>query len=226
MSLQQGSFSLTRYRVVGRQKSLSLAELNQSFHGYQAAPISLTKSTFELRCGWTLPKNPEIEDSKAEQNYWDISDCLFEEGILLRFRIERKTVPTQLLQALVQQRWESLEQEHHDDNPARVQKKQIHEEVREELLQMALPSISYVDAYWKDQEDTILLFSLSKMSRECFEELFRKSFCQAHNLSIFRILPPLMGLESETWNQPGKEDELLHKLTMTLPGKNPSLSIS
>ncbi len=222
MSLQQGSFSLTRYRVIGRQENLSVANLNRDFHGYQAAPLSLSRSSYELRCGWELPLNPELEESPQSRGQsWDISDCLYEEGILLRFRIERKTVPSQLLTALVQQRWlqEDRDRSEARDEPARVQKKQLHDEMRDELLQMALPSISYVDAYWKDQDDVVYLFSQSKMARECFEELFRNSFGLAHNLNLFRIMPPLLGLPAEAWARPERDTQTYERLVMTLPNR-------
>ncbi len=226
MSLHQGGFSLTRYRVLGRQKNLSVAELNRDFFGFQAAPISLNRSAYELRCGWELPLNPELEDSLPQREKWDISDCLFEDGILLRFRIERKTVPAQLLQAIVRQRWQDKEKPEEDEQPARALKKQVHDEVREELLQLALPSISFVDAYWKDQDDLVYLFSQSKMARDCFEELFRKSFGQAHDLSLFRVLPPLLGIAKEQLHQVPQQSESFERLVMTTPHRHGSQSIS
>jgi hypothetical protein len=227
MSLQQGSFSLLRYRVLGRRKNLTVAELNQDFFGFQAAPLNLTKSAYELRCGWELPLNPELEDSPNQRREaWDISDCLFEEGILLRMRIERKTIPSQFLQGIVLQRWRNRDPAQADEDNTRTLKKQIHDEVREELLQQALPSVSYVDAYWKDQDDIVYLFSQSKMAQNCFEELFRKSFGDTHNLSLFRILPPLLGLPSSEWNNPERDSPHWERLTMTLPARPGNLSLS
>lgn len=228
MSLQQGSFSITRYRVVGRKQRLSLAELNQNFHGFQAPPITLQKAARELSYGWVLPDNPELEDAGVRAGSWDLSDCLFEDGILLRFRLDKKSVSAQLQQALVKQRWQQVQAEkaEGDPEPSRVQRKQVLDEVKEELLQLSLPSISFVEAYWKDQEDLVYLFSQSKMARECFEELFRKSFGEALNLSLFRVLPPMMGLAPEAWQALPAQAPLLSKLLHTLPFGSGDLSVS
>lgn len=219
MSLQQGSFSITRYRVLGRKKRLSLSELNQNIHGFKAPPITLQKAARELSSGWVLPENPELDRGADDGQDWDLSDCLFEEGLLLRLRIDRKTVSAQLQQALMKQRWRETRVHESGPEPARVQKKQIQEEVKEELLELSLPSISYVEAFWKDQEDVVYLFSQSKMARECFEELFRHTFGQPLGLTLFRVLPPLLGLSPEAWQSLPAQERLLESLTHTLPGR-------
>lgn len=226
MSLQQGSFSITRYRVLGREKRFTVPELNQHLHGYQLGPILLQKAPRELNFGWVLPQNPELEDKAERQQSWDISDCLFEDGILLRIRIERKSVSSQLLQAIMLQRWQESQTFEGGPEPQRVRKKQIQDEVKDELLQMSLPSVSYLDAYWRDQDDVVYLFSQSKMARDCFEELFRKTFCEPLELSLFRVLPPLLGLRPDAWQTLPQQAQLLEKLTHTLPQGSQDLSVS
>jgi hypothetical protein len=217
VSLQNGSFSLTRYQVLGRKKRLSVAELNQKLHGYQARPISLQTAAREIDYGWVLPDNPELEDFIERQTAWDISDCLYEEGVLLRLRIERRSVPGQLLQEIVKQRWSERDNQQDSEEPSRVLKKQIVDEVKEELLRMSLPSVSYVDAFWKDQEDRIFLFSQSKMAREAFEDLFGKTFGKPHKLGLFRLVPPLLGIHPEAWQNPAEQNEYLQRIVHTLP---------
>jgi hypothetical protein len=217
VSLQNGSFSLTRYQVLGRKKRLSVAELNQKLHGYQARPISLQTAAREIDYGWVLPDNPELEDFFERQTAWDISDCLYEEGVLLRLRIERRSVPGQLLQEIVKQRWSERDNQQDSEEPSRVLKKQIVDEVKEELLRMSLPSVSYVDAFWKDQEDRIFLFSQSKMAREAFEDLFGKTFGKPHKLGLFRLVPPLLGIHPEAWQNPAEQNEYLQRIVHTLP---------
>ncbi len=214
MGFQNGSFSLTRYRVLGREKRLSIAALNSKFATYQAGPLKLQNSTRELDYSWVLPENPELDDRKATEDAWTLSDCLFEDGILLRVRIEKRSVPTQLLNIVSKRRWLDTQAQRDDQEPERVLKKQIVDEVKDELLRMSLPSLSYLDAFWKDQEDVIYLFSQGKSARECFEDLFRKTFGQAHNLTLIRILPPVMGLD--VWD--GGDSEILEKIRQTLPG--------
>lgn len=215
MGFQNGSFSLTRYRVLGREKRLSISELNKKFAGFQAGTLKLQNSTRELEYAWVLPENPELDDRGTTEESWTLSDCLFEDGILLRIRVEKRNVPTQLLNIVSKKRWLETKAEEADaKSEERVMKKQIVDEVKEELLRMSLPTLSYIDAYWKDQEDSIYLFSQGKSARECFEDLFRKTFGQAHNLTLVRILPPVLGLD--VWN--GGHTEILEKIRQTLPG--------
>ena len=94
---------------------------------------------------------------------------------------------------------------------------QMMDEVKEELLGMSLPSISYVDAYWKDQDDRIYLFSQNKMAREAFEDLFNKTFGKPHKIGLFRLLPPLLGLSSAAWQKPAEQSDYLRKIVHTLP---------
>ncbi|MBC7661026.1 MAG: recombination-associated protein RdgC [Chitinophagaceae bacterium] len=215
MGFQNGSFSLTRYRVLGREKRLSISELNKKFAGFQAGPLKLQNSSHELEYAWVLPENPELDDKKASEDNWTLSDCLFEDGILLRIQMEKRNVPTQLLNIVAKRRWLETKAEEADAKAEeRVQKKQIVDEVKEELLRMSLPTLSYIDAFWKDQEDSIYLFSQGKAARECFEDLFRKTFGQAHNLTLIRILPPILGLD--VWS--GGDPDVLEKIRQTLPG--------
>lgn len=215
MGFQNGSFSLTRYRVLGREKRLSISELNKKFAAFQAGPLKLQNSTRELEYAWVLPENPELDDRGSTEQSWTLSDCLFEDGILLRIRVEKRNVPTQLLNIVSKKRWLETKAEEEDRKAEeRVMKKQIVDEVKEELLRMSLPTLSYIDAYWKDQEDSIYLFSQGKSARECFEDLFRKTFGQAHNLTLVRILPPVLGLD--VWS--GGNTEILEKIRQTLPG--------
>ena len=215
MGFQNGSFSLTRYHVLGREKRLSVSELNAKFVGFQAGPLQLQNSARELEYGWVLPDNPELDDSREIEDSWTLSDCLFEDGILLRIRMEKRSVSQQLLNIVARKRWlETKAEEAEAKAEERVQRKQIVEEVKDELLRMSLPSLSFIDAFWKDQDDLVYLFSQGKSTRECFEDLFRKTFGAAHGLTLIRILPPVLGLD--VWN--GGETEILDKIRATLPG--------
>lgn len=214
LGLFHGSFSVSRYRVLGRKTRLTVSELNSSFHAYMAQPLAIQGQYRELGYGWVLPDNPELEDREPD-SAWDISDCLYEEGILLRLRIERRSVPAALLQELVRQRLAAAKKWQNDsEEPERVMRKQILDEVKEDLLRQSLPAIQFVEAFWKDQDDCIYLFSQSKMAREAFEDLFHKSFGQAHNLSLFRLLPPLLGVEIDSQSA---SPTLIDTIKKTLP---------
>lgn len=227
MGLQNGSFSLTRYRVLGRENRLTVKGLNTKMGGFQAGPLKLQNATHELAYGWVLPDNPELEEKRIPGQAWDLSDCLYEDGILLRIRVERRSVSASLLQDVAQQRWrEHRQQEESGPEPQRVLKKQIMDETKDELLRLSLPTLNYIDAFWKDQDDFIYLFSQGKMARECFEDLFRKSFGQEHNLTLMRILPPMMGLQSGEWSNLSAQKTLLEKIRHTLPGASSLAEIS
>lgn len=215
MSIQQGSFSLTRYRVLGRRKVLSFQDLNQDFARFRLKPFRLRPSRRELHYGWDYPTL--VSASKAPHDSWDLSDCRGEDGIWLRVRVEKRKLSKQLLQLVAQGRIESEQRKRQGKALGRKQQKAILDDVREELLHQTLPTISFFDAYWQDERDQMLVFSTSKGSLAIFEELFRECFGKPLELSLVKMVPPLLGLNKQEWRGIGGEDQRLRKLEKAIP---------
>lgn len=222
MSIYSGSFSISQYRVLGRNKELSLSDLNQKLRPNQAQPISL-KSQRELGFAWEKPILDDLSDP-SEGNHWDMSDCQVEDGFLIRMRVEKRSVSNSLIQLHYKEKLQNSESKL-DQKLGRKARKELLEQVRLELVQQSLPTIQYIDVMWFDSDDTVLLFSTSKGMQTMFEELFRKTFCDHLNLSIVRKTPPLLGLSDEEWKGEKTEDTVLHRIKDTLPLELSSISL-
>lgn len=215
MSIQQGTFSVTRYRIIGRTKNISLGNLNQEFGRLRLKPFRLRPSRRELHFGWDYPS--VASGSKAPHEGWDLSDCRGEDGIWLRVRIEKRKLSSQLLQLVVQGRIDSEQKKRKDKPIGRKHQKAILDEVREELMNQSLPNLSFFDAYWQDQADQIYLFTTSKSSCAIFEDLFRETFGKPLDLSIVKLVPPLLGLTRNEWRDSSDSAKRIKLLEKALP---------
>ena len=215
MTLFAGGFSVSRYRVLGLPQKMKLSEASHKFRKYQARPIEI-KGNRELSYAWDRPQI--FGDEGDFGDHWDLSSCEFENGFLLRIRIEKRKVPSSLLQIMFK---ESLEQEQakNDGKPlTRNTRKELLEHTREKLLDQSLPQISYLDVYWELAAEEVLLFSTSKGMQSVFEDLFRKSFCDHLDLSLIKIAPPLLGLSEEEW-QINLSSSVLERMSSALPSE-------
>ena len=222
MTIFSGSFSVCRYQLVGRKSLLKLAELNQKLKTYQARPLQL-KGSKELNFGWERPSVIDT-DADSESSHWDMSECRFEDGFMLRIRIEKRKVPSALLQIVLKRKVEELVEQNEGKPLSRKRRKDLMEEARLELYDQCLPNVSFADAYWDEERDEVMLFSTSKSIQVIFEELFKKTFCEHLNLSIVKVLPPLLGMDSKEWSQKSK-DSTIDRLSNTLPSELISASV-
>ena len=153
----------------------------------------------ELLFGWVRPASftPE-EDVLLDDRHWDASDCLTDAGTLLRLRVERRKVPAQLFQMLLQQQIAKQTSQQPDKPLSRAEKKQIIDSLKEELIGSCLPSIKHCDALWRDKRGDILVFSTNKGELKIFEDLFRETFAKPLGFTFILELPPILGMsESE-----------------------------
>src|SRR4030095_10680683 len=97
-----------------------------------------------------------------------LSDCQVDDGFVLRLRVERRKVPAQLLQLVYRQRFF----EHQDKagkTPGPTERRELRDKVKAELMARALPALSHVDAYWRDRQGELTLFTTGKKARTLFE---------------------------------------------------------
>ncbi len=223
MGIYSGSFSLTRYQVVGPFQKLSLANLNKHLKGYQAKPhIRMGHGVKELEAGWVAPLAHETDDDRPEgdegNGHWDMSDCQIENGFLLRMRIEKRRVPSHLLQMVYRQKLGEARAANDGKPLPRTQRKELQESLKDDLLAQALPQIAFVDAVWNDQTGQVLVFSTSKQILGIFEEKFRKTFLEHTDLTLVAITPALMGLTPAEWRGDWeKRGNRLEKMAKALP---------
>ena len=216
MTIFSGSFSVSRYHLIGRNSLLKLSELNKKLKTYQVRPLQL-KSSKELTFGWERPSviDPEAD---SESSHWDMSDCRFDDGFLMRIRIEKRKVPSALLQIVLKRKVEEYTGQNDGKPASRKKRKDLLEESRLELYDQCLPSVSFADVYWHEERDEVFLFSTSKSIQVIFEELFKKSFCEHLNFSLIKVTPPLLGMSA---GELGSESQstTLDRVGSTLPSE-------
>jgi recombination associated protein RdgC len=212
--MNSGSISLTRYRVLGLN-NLSIAKLSKNFAPFQAKKIRFSGTAKPELVGWALPLISKA-DAISQNDHWDMSHCRTDAGFALKVRLERRVVPQELLRIIFVERLEELENK--SAKPlSRQEKKTMREALADELLEQALPTISYLDAMWDDLQGQVLLFTASKKARDLFENLFRKSFTEPHKGTLIRVAPPLMGLSDKEWMETSGLAEALERLASTVP---------
>ncbi len=215
MGLASGSVSLTRYKVLGLKKSITIAELNECLLPQQAKGLRLTGVLREQSFGWVRPMGGEpLPLSETES--WDMSDCRAGDGFLMRVRLEKRAVPGRLLQLVLRERL--MKKEAKREKPlSRAERREILDETKRELLERALPALNYFDVYWRDAASSLYVFSQSKRALQVFEELFHKTFGEPLNLTTLRLQPPLTAVQDNMWRAPSAEDPYLKRLALTIP---------
>ena len=213
LSLQQGTLSITRYRTLEARDHYSLEELGRKLKGFQSKPLKPHGVNRELIYGWVRPSglDPD-EESLGDDRHWDLSDCMTDAGYLLRLRVERRKVPAQLFQMLLQQEIAKQTEEQKGKPLSRADKKQIIDTLREELTAGCLPAIKHCDALWREKHGDILVFSTSKGDLKIFEELFRETFAKPLGFSFILELPPILAMSKHDLEDKKNAQPSRHKL--------------
>jgi len=218
LGIQQGSITLCRYRLLGdHRRRLGLSRLNELIEPYKAKPLALTGLHKEEMVGWVRPVGLESATLDLPPDApWDMSDCRVDDGFVLRLRIERRKVPAALLQILYKQEFyqETLRT---GKTPGPTERRELRDLMQAELMGRALPTLSHVDVYWRDEAGELMLFNTGKKVRSLFEALFTNSFSSHLGLTLVAIEPPLIGLTREQWEDSQVASETLGRLSLATP---------
>ena len=207
MGIIKGSITLSRYRLVG-EKLKSHKQIDKHLEKFKSPPIKINGTPKELRVGWVLPDSIYQVDERMG-NHWSLSDCYINDGYLLRVRVVRRKVPSELLQVL-------LKQKLLNKSYAKKKIKEVKDELHDTLLNQSLPTITYIDAFWSEN-GSIHVFTSSKKNREIFEDLFRKTFAAPLNSSLVPMSPPLMGMSSLNWGKATPTNKYIKSIEPILP---------
>lgn len=114
--------------------------------------------------GWVSPIDPTGDSFSPE-------DMDYEAATWLRFRVDKKSAPTQWL------RIHRLAEERAAGRKLTTkERKDLKEDLLAKLLPRVLPTIRMIDALFYPAERTVLLFGTSNAVREAFASLFYKTF--------------------------------------------------
>ena len=118
----------------------------------------------EVSIGWVTPADPTGDSFAVE----DLDGGI---GTWLRFRIDKKSMPTKWLQihrdAAEKARGRRL---------SAKERRELKDDLMDQLLPRVLPTINLVDALLFHDRKTVLLFATSKTAKEAFGKLFFETF--------------------------------------------------
>ena len=178
MSIYQGGFSVSRFKLIGDYKG-NISELDEAIRKNRLKPFKLGQSVRkEIQYGWVQASVPG-DESEDNGDQWSISDGQLADSFLLRMRIDKRMIPRALLQNLYTDALKKGENQSKSGRLSRQDKKQILQDLKEELLGVSLPNMSFLDGLWKVDENLLYVFTTGKRNLALFEDLFRKTFCKA-----------------------------------------------
>lgn len=184
MTLYQGSFAMTRYRIVGSKPKDSHGALSKLLKDHKLPPIRIDGPATAEQCGWVRPLLNEMSD-ELDAGHWDMGDCVVGQDYLMRVRLDRRKVPTSLMQLLMKSKLrDHLEKT--GKAMGRKDKLALKTELSHDLLKRSLPVIQYIDVLWCFEPQELLVFTTSKSWCSRVEELFYKTFGEPLDLSLMK----------------------------------------
>jgi hypothetical protein len=231
MGLASGSVSVSRYQIllppgVGlSSKKLwdSWSTLNQMVEPFKAPPLTLDKKLSPEVAGWVFPNGQTgshfQDDDLPPDHHWDLEMCQIDTAILLRLRLEKRQVPNQLLQFLYKNEiYKILQKEGQAPNPK--EKRQLKQDLQNQLAKRALPTIQFVDGLWWDRGGELWVITTGQRLRSLFIETFTKTFLAPVKAGIIDLSTPLVGLKAMGDDQEPQSEiasEALRLLSSTVP---------
>lgn len=213
MSLLSGQFSLTRFKVEAPAK-LSYSAIDDCLKHGRAGPLRLGAGNREEAFGWVDPDLYEDSESPG-QKAWGASESKVGDGLMLHMRLDRKKVPSSLVQALVRERIRAEEADKGRFLSAR-EKKDLTAIVKEEALIKALPSVQLIEAYWRVRTGDLFVLTTVKSTIRCFLALFNETFAKPLELTIIQPTLPTV-IEAISKNQQTDDHPLSQRLQQLLP---------
>ena len=222
-----GALSLSRFDIhfEKRRPTHSWSQLNKLLDPWKAPPVSLERKLAPEIAGWVFPSGSKALAMMADEDLppdhpWDLEMCSVQGVTLLRLRIEKRQVPNQLLQELYRHEiYQHVAK--FGQNPKPAEKKQIKQDLQNQLTRRALPSIQYVDGLWFIDDQKLWVMSTGKRQRDVFKDYFTKTFLAPLQGVALETTAPLMALKNLTdpadSEQSTLASETLKLLSSTVP---------
>jgi len=178
MAILSGSLTARRFRVLGDVpegfRDDYRARLNEQ--AFREPPNEPGKQEIE---GWVQAHN--LLDAEFD----DFNRWLYPPYMLFALRIDKRTVPANLLRATVAKKAEAWCQERGVERCPSSVKAEIKEQIEDDWLRRTLPRVRVVELCWNYDEGWLVLQSLS----DNVAERVRKRFHQTFGLRIVPFSP-------------------------------------
>jgi recombination associated protein RdgC len=169
VGILQGALTVRRFRVVGTVPDGWRESFRDRLeeHAFREPLKEMGKEEVE---GWVQVHNL-LDTSFDDYNRW-----LYNNYAVFALRVDKKSLPTRLLNAHVQKRVEAWCAERGVERCPTKQKKEIKEQLEAEWLTRAFPRVAVTECCWNLTEGWLLLGSLSEGAADRFRKRFLRTF--------------------------------------------------
>src|SRR5690606_8546423 len=179
MGIWSGAITARRYRVVGdlppgwreryreQLQEYAFREPVGGIGGGKAGAGSQGKEELEV---WVLVHNL-LDTDFSDMNRW-----LYDRFAVFALRVDKKSLPANLVKATVEKRCEAWREEHKVERVPASVKKEIREKLEEEWLLRTLPRVSTTEICWNVTEGWALIATLSEKTTDRIRKRFHRTF--------------------------------------------------
>ena len=196
MGITSGSLSISRFKIIGSDTP-GLPSLNASLQKYVGKELKLRPTTKEQEARWVRPAGIIEGADDRTGSYWDLSDCEIEDGYFLKMRGEKRKVPGELLNSLTEKEVGKIEKRR-TSRLSTNEKRALKEDIKLDLIKQALPTVGYVEVFWKWEIGEIWLLSTAKTTKQLFTTLFEKTFLPDCEARLYNLEAPFLGNMNST----------------------------
>jgi DNA recombination-dependent growth factor C len=197
MGILASTASLTRYRVNGQLGENPIEQVESGLKRYKI--VEIDNEPEDISVGWTSLNDPYHPD-------FDGSSFLVASYFIFSLRIDKKSVPANVLKKHVIMEEKKRLRESGREFLSKNEKKELREDVKQMLLTRMPPVPHVYDAVWDHETSMLWFYSTQKAANEELETLFLKSF----NINLIKLFPyTLADLEM---NLSDTEKNVLYKL--------------
>ena len=188
MKLIKGARTMRRYSIDGKPDQSESDWLTQIQNQFQAHAFENAENNqrTEEQLGWVTG------DSLLDADFSRMDKWYLDPYIFGQFRVDKKTLPSNLFRALFEMRVQEWLTTNHKDRIPKRDKDDIRDVLSAELYAKTLPKIKVVEFCWNFDQQYLILMNLSDAFNEKFCDHFYKSF----GLGL-RVQTPLMFLDTD-----------------------------
>lgn len=166
MSLLKGTFTGCRYKVDGQVNHMTKM-IRMIQEGAFAAPPGRTRGT---SVGWAR------SDNFLETDFDDTSMWIFGPWRVFVLRIEKTNVPATLVKAHANKQIKTWCKEHERERCPRIIRREIEDQILQDLLPKSLPKTSAIEVAWNEVEQRLWFASTAESANDRFRQLFKSTF--------------------------------------------------
>lgn len=171
MSILTGPLTVTRFKVVGHLQNLEENVDWRAIYQERLKCYAFVEfpNTVENHEGWVELEN--IFGHDFQLNEW-----LYNQYAAFSLRQDRKSLPTVLFNATLERQCKDWASDANLEVCPRSVRRDIKEQLKDEWLRKAFPSVSVVDCLWDTNDGWLIISSRSQNVMEAFQRRFYRTF--------------------------------------------------